>query len=163
MTKDYFIRLADYNIWANNIVCNWLNQISEAQWKQEVVSSFNSMQATVLHLISAEYAWLQRMNNVETPVWLASAYKGTKDEHVALWKQYSAELKQFLIGFDDNKLQLNYSFKRLSGEINTLPYYQTFAHIFNHGSYHRGQLVTILRQVGFTGVQSTDLLNYFRL
>ncbi|MFT3679170.1 MAG: DinB family protein [Ferruginibacter sp.] len=163
MTKDYFIKLADYNVWANNLVCSWLEQVSESQWNQEVVSSFNSIQATVLHLISAEYAWVQRMNKVENVEWLATSFKGTKAEHIALWKDTSAKLKQFIIDFDENNLQVNYTFKRINGEVNTLPYYQTIAHAINHGSYHRGQLVTMLRQVGFTGVGSTDLLNYFRL
>ena len=163
MTKDYFIQLADYNIWANNIVCNWLDNISEAQWNQEVVSSFNSIQETVLHLISAEHIWVQRMDKVENPEWLATTYKGTKEEHIALWKQASEKLKNFMVDFDENNLQVYYSFKRFNGEINTAPYYQTFAHVFNHSTYHRGQLVTMLRQVGFTDVGSTDLLQYFRL
>jgi uncharacterized damage-inducible protein DinB len=60
MTKKYFQELAEYNLWANNIVCNWLEQISDEQWKQEVVSSFNSIQQTVLHLISTERVWVER-------------------------------------------------------------------------------------------------------
>ena len=60
MTKDYFKEAAEYNLWANNIVCNWLEQISDEQWNKEIISSFNSIQETVLHTISAERAWLER-------------------------------------------------------------------------------------------------------
>ena len=60
MTKQYFKELAEYNLWANTTVCGWLEQISDEQWNQEIISSFNSMQETVLHIISAENAWLQR-------------------------------------------------------------------------------------------------------
>ena len=39
MTKQYFIELAEYNTWANDIVCNWLEQISDEQWNQEITSA----------------------------------------------------------------------------------------------------------------------------
>ncbi len=158
MTKTYFIELANYNIWANDIVCSWLEQISDEQWKQEVVSSFNSIQETVLHLISAEHIWVQRLDKLEKTEWLASTYKGTKEEHIALWKQASANLKKMVVDFDENNLPVKFDFKRINGEVNTLKYYQAFAHVFNHSTYHRGQLVTMLRQVGFTNVGSTDML-----
>ena len=35
--------------------------------------------------------------------------------------------------------------------------------IINHSTYHRGQVVTMLRQVGFTDVNSTDMTTYFRM
>jgi len=163
MTKAYFIELANYNIWANDIVCNWLEQVTEQQWEQDVESSFNSIQGTVLHLISAEHVWVQRLQQQEKTEWLASSYKGNKAEHIALWKQASANLKKLLEDFDENNLPVKFEFKRINGEVNALQYYQAFAHIFNHSTYHRGQVLTMLRQVGFTNVGSTDMLIFYRL
>jgi uncharacterized damage-inducible protein DinB len=37
-----------------------------------------------------------------------------------------------------------------------------FAHVVNHATYHRGQLVTMLRQVGFTDVSATDFLGFYK-
>jgi uncharacterized damage-inducible protein DinB len=163
MTKAYFTELVNYNIWANDIVCSWLEQITDEQWEQEIVSSFNSIQGTILHIISAEHVWVQRLNKMEKTEWLASTYKGTKAEHIALWKQASADLKKLLEDFDENNLPVKFEFKRINGEVNVLEYYQAFAHIFNHSTYHRGQVLTMLRQVGFTNVGSTDLLIFYRL
>lgn len=162
MNKNYFIELADYNLWANKIVCNWLEQISELQWNQEVVSSFNSIQQTTLHIISAEKAWLERFQNKENIVWLQSSFKGTKEEHIALWLQTSGELNKYISEFAEDRLEEKLEFKRINGEVYTMPYYQLFAHVVNHAAYHRGQLVTMLRQTGFTNVQSTDLLSFYR-
>ena len=164
MTKTYFTEVANYNIWANNIVFSWLEKISDEQWTQHVVSSFNSIQETVLHVIGAETMWLMRLTKepVENQVWLPNTFKGTKDEHIVLWKKSSLGLKDFVEGFDENEMQTRLDFKRLNGEPYSMPYFELLAHVFNHSTYHRGQLVTMLRQVGFTDVGSTDMLGYFR-
>ena len=163
MTKEYFTELAEFNSWANDIVHGWLNQISDEQWSQTVVSSFPSIAETILHLASAERAWYDRFNNGGEPVeWLASVFKGTRTELMGLWKQASLNLKDYISSFEENKLKEELTFRRINGEENTMPYYQMFAHVINHSTFHRGQLVTMLRQAGFTGVSSTDMLGFFR-
>ena len=162
MTKNYFIQLADYNIWANNIVHSWFEKITDEQWEQLVISSFDSIEATALHIAGAETIWLDRLNQVQVPVWLPSLFKGTKNDILDLWKKSSQNLKSFIENFDETKLQVNLSFKRLNGDAYEMPYYQLFAHVFNHSTYHRGQIVTLLRQVGFTDVSSTDMSGFFR-
>ncbi len=162
MTKEYFKELADYNLQATNMACGWLAQLSDEYWKQHVVSSFNSIRETVLHLISAENAWVQRFYKKEHIEWLQATFTGTKDEHLALWKKTSTAFKEFIDAFDEAKLNEPLDFKRLNGEAYSMPYYQLVAHAVHHASYHRGQLVTMLRQVGFTDLGSTDLLNFYR-
>jgi len=162
MTKQYFVELAEFNEWANDIVLSWLNSINDVQWDKYVESSFNSIGETVLHIVSAESVWLERLKKVESPVWLQSTFKGTKDETTALWKNTSAGLKKFIDGFNESTMMEKLVFKRLNGDRYEMPHYQVFAHVFNHSTYHRGQLVTMLRQVGFTNVGSTDMLGFYR-
>lgn len=162
MTKQYFIELASYNIWANDIVIGWLEKISEEQWNQPIVSSFGNIGATVLHIAGAEKVWLDRFEKVESPVWLPNVYKGGKEELIGIWKKASADLKNRMETFDEKMLSETLRLKRLNGEWNEVPYFAAFAHIFNHSTFHRGQIVTMLRQAGFTGVSSTDMLGYFR-
>lgn len=161
MTKQYFIELAGFNIWANNIVCGWLENISDGQWSQEIISSFNSIQETVLHIISAEKVWMQRFKK-EPVEWLQFTYKGTKEEHIKLWKETSAAFKACIENFNEDDLTKNLDFKRLNGDAYSMSYYQLFAHVVNHATYHRGQMVTMLRQVGFTELSSLDITTYYR-
>jgi uncharacterized damage-inducible protein DinB len=161
MTKQHYVDLANYNSWANNIVFNWLTEITEAQWNQPIVSSFESIAATALHIASAEKAWLERFEQ-KPFTWLASSFIGSKEGLLEIWKKASIDLKSFVDKFDEKDLEQTLTFKRLNGEENTMPFYQMFAHVFNHSTYHRGQLVTMLRQVGFTNVGSTDILSYYR-
>jgi uncharacterized damage-inducible protein DinB len=162
MNKDYFIQLADYNIWANKIVHDWFNHLTEEQWKLPMVSSFESIEATALHIAGAETAWLGRLNNEASPVWLPSVFKGGKPELIALWMSASAGLKNFIEQLQEDRLYDGLAFKRINGEQVTLKYYQIFAHVFNHSTYHRGQLVTLLRQAGYTNISATDIMMYFR-
>lgn len=162
MTKHYFIQLADYNIWANDIVHSWLNKVTDEQWEQTVLSSFNSIAATTLHVAGAETVWVDRLNNLPAPVWLPSVFKGSKNETLEVWNKASKNLKSCIENLDETKLPVNLSFRRLNGDAYEMPHYQVFAHTFNHSSYHRGQIVTMLRQVGFSDVGSTDMLVFFR-
>ena len=111
MTKNYFTEVADFNVWANNIVWGWLDQISNEQWQQHIVSSFNSIAETVLHVVSAETIWLDRLNKVESPVLLQTTFKGSKEETIELWKRSTAGLKKFMDEFDKAGMMICWSLK----------------------------------------------------
>lgn len=161
MTKNYFIQLADYNIWANTIFMGWLRQINDEQWNQFAESSFKSIAETVVHTISAEKIWFERLTEVQNPVFLLSVFKGTKEEALEIWEKTSQNLKSFIETLDETQMQKVLRFVRPDNKTYELEYYQVFAHVFNHSTYHRGQLVTLLRQAGFTGIHSTDVSTYF--
>ena len=153
--------MADFNIWANNTLCDWLGSLDEQQWTKEMASSFSTIQETVLHIISAEKAWLLRFEKKPLE-WIQSSYKGSKREHIELLKKTSLELREFVAGFDEQQLPETLTYKRLNGEEKTTPFFVMFAHVFNHSTYHRGQLVTMIRQTGSMNVGSTDLLSFYR-
>ena len=161
MTKQYFMTLAEYNIWANDIVHSWLEKISDDQWAQTINSSFPSLSATALHTAGAETIWFDRLSKAAEPRWLPNMIKGDKKEVQDAWRNASASLKSFIENFDESKLEESVSFKRPDGNTYQLQHYQIFAHVFNHSTYHRGQIVTMLRQTGFTSVHSIDQSTYF--
>jgi uncharacterized damage-inducible protein DinB len=163
MNKGYFLELANYNIWANNKMIAWLNDINDVQFKQSIESSFGSIAGNALHVASAEKIWLERLHENPAPVWLASEFKGDKETLITIWKKASEDIKAFVENFDENKLNDTIKFKRLNGEENELPFYQIFSHVLNHSTFHRGQFITLLRQVGFSKVSGTDLLDFYKL
>lgn len=161
MDKTYFTELAEFNRASTAQVCSWLQQISDEQWQQPVVSSFNSIRETVLHTVNAENAWLKRLKN-EPVIRVDQTFTGSRQELLDLWEQTSQQLRDWLEGFDETALKAPFSYKRFNGQEYTSRYYQILAHVVNHATYHRGQLVTLLRQVGFTAMQSTDLIGFYR-
>lgn len=159
MNKDYFLALVDYNRWVNGIAIGWLNQLEDHQWNQVLTSSFSTIRQTTLHLVSAEKIWLNFWQQVPNPQFLSTQFTGTKADLLQIWQQTSVALSAFIQAFPEANYQKSVHFS-WRGEAREMPFWQTFAHLINHAAYHRGQLVTLLRQVGFTNLSSTDLATY---
>lgn len=162
MNKEYFKGLADYNIWADNIAMEWLNLISDEQWNQSIISSFSSIRQTAIHIAGAKKIWIDFWENTPDPVYLSAEFKGTKDDLIAIWKKTSTDLNHFIEKYPEENYLKEVSFKKPNGEEGRMEFWQTFPHMINHSTYHRGQLVTMLRQAGFTTFSSTDLFTYYR-
>jgi uncharacterized damage-inducible protein DinB len=161
MNISYFKDLMSYNIWANDKVIKWLKALSEDQWRRPIVSSFPTIRDTALHILGAEYIWLQRLCNVNETVWIPAVFTGSNAEIIDAWEKASRDLEFFLTTFKLENLWDTVTFKRINGEVKELKNFEIFSHVVNHSSYHRGQLVTMLRQVGFTDVSSLDLMNFY--
>lgn len=161
MNKQYFSESTEYMIWVNRSIWKWLAQLDEEQWTRTIPSSFSSIGQTTLHLVSAEKIWLDFWQNVHSPTFLSQEFNGTKQELLAIWMKTSSNLREFMAKYPEENYAKPIVFK-VRGEDWQLEYWQTFTHFINHATYHRGQLVTLLRQVGFTDFSSTDLATFYR-
>lgn len=158
----YFAHLAKYNIWANNLTISWLQQISEADWERNLGGSMPTIAATAVHIAGAEKVWLERFEQSAEP-FLSSYFTGTRSEALDIWKNASANLLKHVEQLTVQNLEESFAYTNIKGEELTSKKWEALAHVFNHSSYHRGQIVNYLRQIGFIGVESTDLIRYFRL
>jgi len=163
MSKAYFLQLASYNIWANAKAISWLQEINDVQWEQTVTSSFSSVKHTALHIASAEHVWIDFWNKRPDPVFLSSDFNGTKEELLAIWRQSSIGMKDFIEKLPEGDYLKTITFKYPRGGEGHLTFSETVAHVMNHSTYHRGQLVCALRQVGYTKFSSIDLASYYSI
>jgi uncharacterized damage-inducible protein DinB len=161
MNKTYLLELADYNIWANDRLSAWLSQISQEQFEQHLVGSFKNIHETTLHIVAAEQIWHQRLEN-KVSEWLGFTFQGDRTAMLATWKRTSHDLKRYILDSSDEKLLEKFDFTTRDGTPFYMERYKALAHVFNHSTFHRGQLITLMRQVGFTGVGTTDLINFYR-
>lgn len=160
--KEYLIQLAGYNEWANAQSGAWLLDLSEDQWQQtQAGASFGTIAATVLHLAWAEKLWHQRVVADTFSVAVPDAKTNSKAMLIDLWKLTSSTLKNCIEQFDENQLSEKMEYRKNDGNLYALKYYQVFVHVFNHATFHRGQLITMLRQSGFTNITSTDMSSFF--
>jgi uncharacterized damage-inducible protein DinB len=62
----------------------------------------------------------------------------------------------------EHMFQHEFIYLNLKKEQFKQPVYQVLVHVFNHGTYHRGQLVTMLRQLGIEKIPQTDYIVWSR-
>ena len=162
--KEILLQYARYNIWANDRIIDALLKLDEASLDKEILSSFLTIRGTVLHVWSAENTWLQRLQLVDQPVWLQATFKGTFKEACAGWQAASASLEQYTAQLaDDGAAKAALSYSDLRKNAHNTPIHDVLHHVFNHSTYHRGQLVTMMRQAGVTEIPGTDFIGYVRM
>ncbi len=156
--KELLLQMARYNTWANKQFIDVLLKLDEDVWDMEITSSFPSIRKTVYHLWSAEDIWLQRLNLAEQPQWAESVFSGNFATALEKWQNASQALQTFVENqYDDEAFRhvlQYYNLKKVSFKI---PVYMVLMQAFNHATYHRGQLTTMLRQAGVKKIPGTDL------
>jgi len=159
-----FIRQdADYNQWANGVMGQWIGQITEDQSRQELVSSFPSVNKTLQHIWLSQWIWVSRLEGSPFDPAQAKREGITREDLMKGILDTGSQFQTFCNALQEENLADPVSYKNLKGEPYTNSLYQVLTHVFNHSAFHRGQVVTLLRQVGFTGLSSTDMITYYRL
>lgn len=150
-----------FNAWARGRMLDAVAQVDEAAYRKDLGNSFGSLHATVVHILGAEEAWLKRWRG-ESPTALVSpdafaSFAEVRRRRDAL----EAELQRFLGGLTEEAVLRVIQYRDTRGNAYATPLWQTMQHVVNHSSYHRGQVTTLLRQLGAKPV-ATDLITYYR-
>ncbi len=160
--KELLIQLAAYNVWANQQLGNSMLRLPEEKLVVELPSSFKSIFKTVLHMWDAESIWWQRIKLAERIIVPSEVFTGNFQE---LMKNQLDQSKQFEEWVDKaSELALNhvFAYQNSKKEQFKQPVYQVLIHVFNHGTYHRGQLVNLFRQLGVKEIPATDFILWSR-
>jgi uncharacterized damage-inducible protein DinB len=139
-----------------------VEKLSPEQLHNTIESSFNSVFKTILHIWDAEYIWLQRMQGNSIKDW-PSKMMDKEGFSTNLFLANSANFNDFVNGVKDSFFEQNCEYTNLKGEKFITPFGTVIMHCMNHGTYHRGQLVTMFRQLGLHEIPSTDLITFERL
>jgi uncharacterized damage-inducible protein DinB len=153
---------AGYNVWANKQLLDVAEKFTIEQYNEPIISSFPGIAATVLHIWDAEAIWWQRIKlkeHIEIP---SQIFTGTLQELSRNFQQQSIAWKEWVQQSVQAALLHEFSYMNSKKERFKQPVYEVLMHLFNHQTYHRGQLVTIFRQLGCTKIPSTDLITYYR-
>jgi len=161
--KELLLQYARYNVWANKLIIDALLKLEEGAVDKEMISSFPSVRRTVIHIWSAEYIWLQRLQLAEHPVWIEAEFNGAFEEACMQWQQVSASFVQFVEKqYDDRAFEHVLQFYDRQKVSCKMAVYHVLQHVFNHATQHRGQLITMLRQCGATKIPQTDYIVFAR-
>lgn len=161
--KELLCKYAAYNVWANHKVMYQILQMEERYWYQQTPSSFDSLYKTILHMWDSESGWWQRMRLHQTIVVPSANFDPSlKDACNGLLHQ-SMEWEPFINNsLNEAAIQSQLLYKNSKGDSFQQPVGEVLMHVFNHSSYHRGQLITMMRQLGETVIPQTDLIVFSR-
>lgn len=151
-----------YNRWANGRLLDAAGQLSDDQFTHALGGSFPSLRDTLAHMLAADWVWLSRWQG--DPLGTAPDLSGCTDIAAirGRWEVLEAAQSAYLAGLTEASLARPVSIITRTGLSLELPMRDTLRHVVNHATYHRGQVVTLLRQLGAEAV-STDLTLYYSM
>ena len=167
-----------YNLWANQRMFSTLDKLTDAQFTTPMQSSFPSIRESVLHILAAEWIWLKR--------WTASSPRATVSDTTASamnsalcnggvvvdrlssllgLREFADSIEQerqkYFATLDDEALHARLDYTDMSGKPFSMPLGELMQHVVNHGTYHRGQVTTLLRQASAETI-GLDMVFFFR-
>jgi uncharacterized damage-inducible protein DinB len=154
MTKDDFQLLYEYDRWANNRVLQSVSRLSTEQFARDLGGSFRSVRDTVVHIIAAQWSWLtywtapsQTAAFLED-LWVqadalfhANAFPNFEAVRLK-WAEVEKMQLEFVNSVTEEALR-----KILPVRASNLSLAHSMQHVINHSTYHRGQVVVMLRQL----------------
>jgi uncharacterized damage-inducible protein DinB len=148
LQKADFVRLFDYTSWANHRVLRAVALLSVEEFRRDLGSSHGGVRGTLVHTLGAEWIWLERWKGVSpTRGFDEAEFKDViaiRDRWVSIEEHRASWLRG--LKKDDPSERVRY--KNLQGQVYESPLWQLVQHVANHSTYHRGQLITMLRQLG---------------
>ncbi len=160
--KQVLQQCAAYTIWANQQIFDCIAKLESEKINQNIVSSFPSIQKTILHMWDAEAIWWQRLKLVERLTIPSEGFLGNFAVLLKQVNQQSLWWKEWVDNATETQLDHVFAFRNTKREEFKQPVYEMLFHLFNHGTYHRGQLVTMLRQLGVDKIPQTDFVVFRR-
>ena len=150
-----------YNYWANEKIVSLLVEISPKHLDVSVKSSFTSVRKTVFHIWDAEVLYLKRLQGVSLDSFPSEKFPLTTPIDKML--KTSREFCEFIEDKDKDFFQKMCLYKNTHGEEFSQPFSELILHCMNHSTFHRGQVITILRGLGYSAFPQTDLIHFLRI
>jgi len=155
MTIDDIRLLFEYDRWANNRVFLAAGALSAEQFTRDLGGSFRSVRDTLLHILGGEWGWLTywkaptQDSRFLTELWDRHDTLFHPDAFPSIdavrlkWAEIETEQTEFLNRLTDDSLR-----RMLLVRKTQLSLAYLMQHLVNHSTYHRGQVATMMRQLG---------------
>jgi uncharacterized damage-inducible protein DinB len=149
-----------YNAWATARVLDAVSPLAEADFTRDLKNSHGSIRDTLTHVVWSEWIWLARWKGESPTTVFSPAEFTTVDRLRERFHAVATERSEFLDDLTPGRLSQVVEYKNLKGETWRYPLWQQLHHVVNHSTYHRGQVTTMLRQLGAEPL-ATDFLVYY--
>lgn len=150
--------MAKYNIWMNDRLYELCASMSDVDRKEDRGAFFGSIHGTLNHILYGDFAFMSRFTGdpakvPELGIDLYSEFddlrraRGTLDRRICSWSEALSE--------DWLEQKLTYT-SNVDGVSRSISQWVLVTHMFNHETHHRGQVTTLLSQLGLD-IGTTDI------
>ena len=161
MTNEEINALLDYHYWARDRMLAALDRLRPDEFTQFAESSFKSIRDTVVHILGAETVWYSRWCGNPQGMLKSEAFSDVASIRSA-WSELERGVRAFFQQLGEEGINRRLEYKSLNGQQHSSSFAEMLQHVVNHASYHRGQVITMLRQIGAQPPESTDLIGFYR-
>jgi uncharacterized damage-inducible protein DinB len=149
-----------YNRWANARVLAASSELPNELFTKDLSSGHRSVRDTLSHILGAEWIWHMRWTGISPNATFDPRDFPDVGSLRVKWAEVEREQTEFVEGVTDRSLERVIAYLNTKGEEWEYPLWQMMQHVVNHSSYHRGQVATLLRQLGAEPAP-TDFLIFF--
>lgn len=160
--KEIYSDFANYNLWANKKIVDFYLEQSSELLEREIANSFPSIKLTFFHIWDAELIWFKRLEGKSMAHFPSAKFSGAVEEGLYQMIQNSTEFRDFIQTQEETFFDEKCHYQTTQGGQFRMLNREIMQHVFNHSTYHRGQLVMMARQLNLSNIPSTDYIFYLR-
>lgn len=160
--KKILLQLAAYNFWANKTILKSLATVSPDILQKDMGASFKSINGTLFHLMKADFIWWQRLQLAENVRMPDEKLESNFEEVSREILRFSANWVDLVKESSETKLEHVFGYHNSKKAYFKQPVMETLIHVFNHQTYHRGQIINMLRQNEVAKIPNTDFIEFTR-
>lgn len=153
------LALLDYHAWATARLFSALASLTAEELARDLYSSHGGLAGTLAHLYGADVIWTARLCSQPAIAFSDLPDLPGLDMLEVQWAALQTGRRAFVAGLNAEQ---TVAYANLKGELQLSTVGEMVRHIVNHGAYHRGQIVTMLRQLGHAA-PNTDLIAFYRV
>lgn len=157
---DYIHTITAYSWWAQRKIWQCILTVSDEDFVRPIDYSVGSLHQQVVHVLWAEDVWYARIHALPRPDHSYLTLPTRQDVRAA-WDDVEDRWQAYVAALTPLELERIVTFTRTSGEQVSLPVWQIIAHMVNHGTDHRGQMLRIIHDMGGETFEQ-DLFFYLR-
>ena len=142
--------LYEYGDWANKRLFQVIARLTPDEFTRAVAGSYGSIRTTMVHVMSAEWGWLERCGGTARGPRLNPDDYPTVESVVTQWANVERYVREFFDGLADADLDRQVEYTIGASERSVMPLGELMHHGAIHAVHHRGQVALLLRQLGYT-------------
>lgn len=150
MSLEMIRTLYNYNAWANRRVLDTAARLSPEQLQATMGTSFDSIHATLVHVMGAQWIWLSRWQGTSPTALFNPADYPDLAVIRRRWDEIERDTQAFVQALNEAGLARLVNYRDTRGSPFAYPLWQLMLHQVNHATQHRSEVAMVLTEFGYS-------------